>query len=194
MASGILVAVAVWTQRLALLQRAVHWAVGVEVELANTTWSMRTSSGDRSEVHVTLGRLLLFSPSSSSWASPPGRSRELLADVERVHVALHRRGGLRFSCNVTVEGLVLHFVAYDPLFADTNLKRLALAVGSDISAADVAASPGQARAAGGATHEGEVVGALLGVGRDCKHPTVVLLHQELERRSVVERQRVRVAA
>ena len=133
-----------WVRRLSLIAGVLSWAAGVDLAFSgiDVGWvaptaaaSDRTLRRPANVLRITLDQLLVYSPSDSMWAS----GRTLVANVSTVDLRLRHCGGAfrpRFNASASIAGLVLHFIAFDPLFADTNMKRLVLALGGDVAAAE----------------------------------------------------------
>ena len=107
-----------------------------------------------SGVQLTVSRLTIDVTSAPSATivmhevlvySPGGFAHDLLANVSRATIRLRRPETcaaaswlaclLDVRANVSVDGVHLHFISYDALLADTNVKRLVLALGADEAAA-----------------------------------------------------------
>ena len=126
-----------WLKRVLFFQAAASWALCLDVTLAgiDVDWA---PSGQT--LHILLKGLLVSPPGQSS-ADPP------LANISQMWVQLEHTGRLRFHSAATISGLQIHFVAYDPSFTDTNVRRALHALGGDIAAAEGGLATGATTAA-----------------------------------------------
>ena len=125
--------------RMRILSLLISWASGVQLTVSQLTLDVDRAAS----ITIVAHEMLAFSPGTR--ADGLAHGHHLLANVSRATISLRRpetcAAASRLAClldfrgDVSVEGVHLHFISYDALLADTNVKRLLLALGADESAA-----------------------------------------------------------
>ena len=125
--------------RMRILSLLLSWASGVQLTVSQLTLDVDRAAS----ITIVAHEMLAFSPGAR--ADGLAHDHHLLANVSRATISLRRpetcAAASRLAClldfrgDVSVEGVHLHFISYDALLADTNVKRLLLALGADESAA-----------------------------------------------------------
>ena len=118
-----------WLQRLWLL--GILGRVGGGLDMAASGLEIEWAYVSRIEnITVSLSELIVYSPGDSGGG---------IVTIQNMTITLLRRqrqSGFAFDGIASVDGLGFNFVAYDPLLADTNVRRLVRAIGGDESAAE----------------------------------------------------------
>ena len=144
--------------RMCILSLLLTWASGVQLTVSQLTLEVTRAAS----ITIVAHEMLAYSPGAR--ADGLSRDSHLLANVSRATVRLRRPEPcaaetlspttprvmaswlacmLDFRGDVSVEGVHLHFISYDALLADTNVKRLVLALGADEAAATGALPTGR---------------------------------------------------
>ena len=119
----ILLAVA-WACRTGIVVALARLVGGVDLALAGLDFELRWACD---ELLLALDGLEVYAP---------GDADTPLVNMSAMRIRFRRVASMQLNGTASVDGLALHFVAYDPLFSDTNLKRLVLAMGGDVAAAE----------------------------------------------------------
>lgn len=128
-----------WCGRNVLIERLASWAVGVDVTFSRLQFQLLDASP--SELHVALMQLHVYTPGQDAhWTG----EREVLANISKMDLRLRHAGGLGFVGTAIIGGLTLHYISYDPLFLDTSVRRIVLALGGDPAAAEGTMDTGSA--------------------------------------------------
>ena len=127
--------------RMHILSALLSWASGVGLTVSDLT--LDATTGVPSSFTIIVHELLAYAPDGLVFTNDLTHEN-LLANISRATVSL----GWHDACdaswlaclldvrgNASIDGVQLHFVSYDALFHDTNVKRLVLALGGDEAAA-----------------------------------------------------------
>ena len=122
-----LLATVAWLQRLRVFSVLVRVSSGLDVTAGDM--AVGWNYVKHLEVTVSLSDLTVYSPREQTSS---------IATIRGMTVELQREGGAQFSFRgiASVEGLEFTFIAYDPMLADTNVRRLVYALVGDDAAAD----------------------------------------------------------
>ena len=115
----VLLAVA-WACRTGIVVVVARLVGGVDLALAGLDFELRWASN---ELLLALDGLEVYAP---------GEADTPLVNMSAMRIRLRRVASMQLNGTASVDGLALHFSAYDPLFVDTNLKRLVLSMGGDV--------------------------------------------------------------
>ena len=114
--AAILVAIValVWALRMRIVNSFASWAAGVDVEIE----TLSLLANDTHSATLLLEDIRVLMPQSS----------DVFASVQSARVELHRESNFVILGDCAISGVAFHFVAYDALLSDTNVRRLLLAM------------------------------------------------------------------
>ena len=103
-----------WAARMRIVNSFASWAAGVDVEIE----TLSLLANDTHSATLLLEDIRVLMPQSS----------DVFASVQSARVELHRESNFVILGDCAISGVAFHFVAFDALLSDTNVRRLLLAM------------------------------------------------------------------